>query len=233
MAVIDPQAYCRAVEAHLCRRNGGHLIRIVGPAFDLVKGWAEAGIPLAVACAGIDRTVDRALRKPGRHRPMRVEFCDADVKATQDEWARAVGPVVAAAGDAAASARRRSMTQHIENVLAQLSTLRAGGRVPDALEPALAATAAALEARRADGGGARGAARDALIAQLHDLDVALTHAAVAAVTDIDRAAIRREAEAEIGAYRVRLDAAHWDAALAAATARLVRLRLGLPVVAYD
>ena len=230
--MIDPQAYCRAVEAHLCRRNGGHLIRIVGPAFDLVKAWAEAGIPLAVACAGIDRTVDRALRKPGRHRAVRVEFCDADVKAAQDEWARAVGPVVAG-GDAAVSARRRSMTQHIENVLAQLSTLRAGGRVPDALEPALAATAAALEVRRADGGGARGAARDALIAQLHDLDVALTHAAVAAVTDSDRAAIRREAEGEIGAYRGRLDAAHWDAALAAATARLVRLRLGLPVVAYD
>ena len=45
---------------------------------------------------------------------------------------------------------------------------------------------------------------------------------MAAVSDVDRAAIRREAEAEIGAYRQRLDAAQWDAALAAATARLAR-----------
>ena len=28
--------YCRAVEAHLCRSNGGHLVRIAGPSFDRV-----------------------------------------------------------------------------------------------------------------------------------------------------------------------------------------------------
>ena len=45
----DAGAYCRAIEAHLCRKNDGHLIRISGPAFDLVRGWAEQGIPLRVA----------------------------------------------------------------------------------------------------------------------------------------------------------------------------------------
>ena len=34
-AAIDIGAFCRAVEAHLCRVNGGHLVRIVGPAFDV------------------------------------------------------------------------------------------------------------------------------------------------------------------------------------------------------
>ena len=46
MAADDVHAYCREVEAYLCRRNDGHLIRVVGPAFELVKGWAAQGIPL-------------------------------------------------------------------------------------------------------------------------------------------------------------------------------------------
>jgi hypothetical protein len=229
--VSDAHAYCRAVEAHLCRRNGGHLIRIVGPSFDLVTGWASEGIPLTVACAGIDRMVDRALRKPGRRRPVRIEFCDADVRAAHDEWVRAIGPGAAPA--AAAPSRRLSLTQHIERTVAQLTALRGSGRAPAALEPVLAATIAVLDGHRAAASGARGTARDAIIAQLHDLDVGLTQAAQAAVSDADRAAIRREAEAEIADFRQRLAAPQWEAALAAATARLVRLRLGLPVVAAD
>ena len=44
--VMDPGAYCREIETYLCRRNEGHLIRIVGPAFERVRGWAEIGVPL-------------------------------------------------------------------------------------------------------------------------------------------------------------------------------------------
>ena len=38
VAVVDD--YCRQVEAYLCRKNDGHLVRIVGPAFEQVCGWA-------------------------------------------------------------------------------------------------------------------------------------------------------------------------------------------------
>ena len=55
--VLDVHAYCRDVEAYLCRRNGGHLIRLVGPAFEMVRDWAAQGIPLTVVCDGIDRVV--------------------------------------------------------------------------------------------------------------------------------------------------------------------------------
>ena len=47
--VVDADAYCREIEAHLCRRNAGHLVRVVGPAFEMVAGWAAKGIPLKVA----------------------------------------------------------------------------------------------------------------------------------------------------------------------------------------
>ena len=79
------------IEAHLCRRNGGHLVRLVGPAFETVVGWARQGIPVKVACRGIDRFFDCDLAKHRtRRRPVRIEFCEADVLDAFDEWRRAV-----------------------------------------------------------------------------------------------------------------------------------------------
>lgn len=234
-AAIDAHAYCRAVEAHLCRQNGGHLIRIVGPAFDLVKGWAESGIPLTVACAGIDRCVDRAARRPGRRRPMRVEFCAADVLAAHDEWTRAVSTAGIGPGTDAGGGppKRASLPQHLDRVLTQLTALRGSGRVPAVLDPALAAATTTLDGHRATVAVARGAARETVIAALRALDTTLTEAAVAAVSDRERGELRRDAEHEIAAFRNRLAPAQWDAALATATARLIRLRLGLPAVAFE
>lgn len=229
----DSHAYCRAVEAHLCRRNEGTLIRIVGPAFDLVKGWAEAGIPLAVACGGIDRYVDRAARKGPRRRPIRVEFCEADVREAFDAWTRAVGVSAATASPERAAARRASLTHHIDRVVAQLTTLRGTGRAPVALDGALAATVNAVDALRAGSGSARGAAREALIAELAALDRTLIDAALTAVAPADRAEIQRAAAAEIAPFKRRLAGAQWEAAVAAAAGSLLRLRLGLPGVAFD
>ena len=121
--------YCREIEAHLCRKNDGHLIRIVGPAFELVTSWEARGIPLKVACAGVDRYFERYYRKGPRRRPVRIEFCDADVLDAFDDWRRAVGvslPATAAAGvngdeDAAAGRRRSSLASHVERAIAPLA----------------------------------------------------------------------------------------------------------------
>ena len=56
---MDPAEYCREIETYLCRKNEGHLIRIVGPAFEKVTGWAEQGVPIAVAFKGIDAYCER------------------------------------------------------------------------------------------------------------------------------------------------------------------------------
>ena len=131
--MLAPDAYCREIEAHLCRKNDGHLIRIVGPAFERVTSWAAQGVPLNVAFAGIDRYFERYYRRGPRRRPVRVEFCEADVLDAFDEWRRAVG-VSIVAGDAqggpmveepvAAARSRRSLKAHIESVLARLTVLR-------------------------------------------------------------------------------------------------------------
>ena len=89
--------FCRQLEAYLCRKNDGHLIRIVGPAFEQVCGWAERGIPLTLAMRGVDRYFERYYSKGPKRRPVRIEFCEADVLDAFDEWRRAVG-VAATAG---------------------------------------------------------------------------------------------------------------------------------------
>ena len=94
----DPETYCREVEAYLCRKNDGHLIRIVGPAFEQVCGWAARGVPLNVVNRGIDRYFERYYAKGPRRRPVRIEFCEADVLDVFDEWRRAVGVARASAG---------------------------------------------------------------------------------------------------------------------------------------
>jgi hypothetical protein len=88
---VEVGAYCRAIESHLCHKNDGHLIRISGPAFDLVRGWAYQGVPLKVVLSGIDRTVERYYRKGPRRRPVHIAFCEADVLDAFDEWRRAIG----------------------------------------------------------------------------------------------------------------------------------------------
>src|ERR1043165_4210353 len=122
---MEPSAYCREIEAYLCRKNEGHLIRIVGPGFEQVAGWAAQGVPLAVACKGIDAYCERYYAKGPRRRPVRVEFCEADVLELVDDWRRAVG-VSSLDGEAAAERKADSLPSHLERAIARLTTLRAG-----------------------------------------------------------------------------------------------------------
>src|SRR6476661_9393096 len=130
---MDASDYCREIEAHLCRKNEGHLIRIVGPAFEQVCGWSNLGIPLKVALRGIDQYCERYYAKGPRRRPVRIEFCEADVLDLFDNWRRATG--VSSAGDPGsaeeAPSRKPSLAAHIERAIARLTTVRgAGARGP-------------------------------------------------------------------------------------------------------
>jgi len=230
--MTDIHDYCRAVEAHLCRRNEGHLIRVVGPAFEMVKSWGEMGVPLAIVCEGIDRTVTRAVKKGPRRRPLRLEFCEGDVLDGFDQWRRAVG-VAAADEPVVPGPKRGTLAAHVDRVVAQLSTLRGSDRAPEALQPAIRDLVLAVDRLRADSVAARGAAREAVIAALAELDLRLVHAADAALSDDRRVAVGRDADADLAPFRARLDAAQWATARAAARARLVRIALSLPTVAFD
>src|SRR3954464_8507537 len=123
----DAAEYCRSIESYLCQKNEGHLVRIVGPGLEQVGGGASQGVPLAVAKKGIDQYFERYYAKGPRRRPVRIEFCEADVLDVFDEWRRAVGvPATEDSDDADTLRRQPSLPSHLERVIARLTSLRGG-----------------------------------------------------------------------------------------------------------
>ena len=237
--MIEVDAYCRAIEAHLCRKNDGHLIRIVGPAFERVTGWAEQGIPLKVAIAGVDRYFERYYRKGPRRRPVRVEFCEADVLDAFDEWRRAIGvSVIAADSDGGPSVEeplpaprpRRSLKTHIESVLARLTVLRGSSRLGGVADEALAEVTRTIEPLAGAAEHARGDQRDRILHALATADRQLLDAVEAALPDSMRASLASEAERELAPFRPRMPAEAYQQACRTAVARLIREKYGLPEV---
>lgn len=235
-APIDPEQYCREIEAYLCRKNDGHLIRIVGPAFEQVSGWSSRGVPLTVACRGIDRYFERYYAKGPRRRPVRIEFCDADVLDAFDEWRRAVGVSGIASGaptDAAESPGQRhgGLPAHLEKAIARLTARRAGD--DRGLDAALDAAVRELDAARPAAKTLRGEARRQFLERLRALDRTLLDAARGRYDPPLLAALIGEAEAELLPFRDRMPADAYARSLSACVDRLLREKERLPTLAFD
>jgi hypothetical protein len=232
------ESYCRDVETYLCRKNGGHLVRIVGPAFEQVTSWATRGIPMRIVFGGIDRYFERYYAKGPRRRPVRIEFCEADVLDLFDEWRRAVGVAATATGendaddeDVGAIRRRGTLAAHIERVVARLTALRGGEEGP--LAPVLTDVVRELDAARAGVKGLRGAARDMLLARLRTLDGELLRMARGSC---DATVLRRlevEADRQLAPFRGRMTEVAYSHSRQASVDRLVREHLRLPTIAFE
>jgi hypothetical protein len=232
---MDIGEYCRRVEEHLTRVNQGHLVRIAGVSFDLVRRWALEGVPLPIVFRGIEQKAER--HRAGRStRPLRLEFCEGDVRTLYDDWRRAVGVSAQANDDADTSSspvieerRKPSLTREIDR--AQSRLIAAAGRLdtPETLRDAIAAVVEELGAVRELLRHARGDARRSLAARVAGADAAIAAAARRAA-DMSLAEIEAEAAHELAAYRGRLTAASWQRSLDAAVDRLLRERYGLPVL---
>lgn len=228
---MDPAEYCREIETYLCRKNEGHLVRIVGPVFEKVVGWAAQGIPLAVAFKGIDQYCERYYAKGPRRRPVRVEFCEADVLDRFDEWRRAVGVSVAVDDDSEAARKHDSLPLHIERSIARLTALRAG-RAADAFSNRLDDTVRELDRMKASARQARGEARAAIVERLAAIDASLLELTRAQLDESARAALRAKAQAEIAPFASRMAPDAREKAIEAAFDRLLRESAGLPTLAF-
>ena len=247
---MDPSLadYCRQIEVYLCRKNDGHLVRVVGPAFEVVSGWAAKGVPLKVAFRGIDRYFERYYRQGPRRRPVRIDFCEADVLDVFDEWRRALGLAgesspasgtraddgggEAVEGAAGAARRGPSLPEHLERALLRLTSARAAGRLGDDTDRLIDQVASELDRARASAAGIRGAARRALIERLSTLDAELIAGARNGVAPEQLGALEREADDELAGYRERMSADAFARARAAAVDRLLRQYLGLPILSF-
>jgi hypothetical protein len=244
--MVEAFDYCREIETYLCKKNEGHLIRLVGPSFELVRGWADQGIPLKVALRGIERTCDRHNAKPGRRRPLRIEFCEADVLDEFDAWRRATGVTTATDRGAtedtgntagagvveAARSRKEPLAAHIERAVSKLLALRVNGN-DAAFTAAIGATVDALDELVQNARNARGDARAAIVARLAELDGVLITATRAHIDEKTTEALLREADAELAPFASRMPADGRARARDLAFTRLLRDELGLPVLAYD
>lgn len=237
----DLGSYCRAIETHLCRVNGGHLVRVVGPAFDLVKRWHGEGVPLKIVMRGIERRAERAARTPtaGR-RPLRMEFCEADVLDVLDEWRRAVGFALphrelAGANDADADGSRGrvpSLPKHLDRVATKLTSF-VSTNAPSPLRERAESMLSELDALRRRARALRGEHRRAALDRLSALDEALLDALEREAPEDVLAGARREAAADLSAYADRVPAEEHARLLDAATRRIARDRLGLPRLAVE
>ena len=231
----DPARYCRDIETYLCQKNDGHLVRIVGPAFEQVCGWAERGVPLKVAYRGIDRYFERYYAKGNRRRPVRIEFCEADILDAFDDWRRAVGVVTVgdAGREAEETSRKPPLALHIERALQRLSAVDGAGSISHELQQVVRTTTSELRRLAEDARTARGEKRAAIVGHLLDLDKALLDASMAGIDAARAAELTREAESELAPFGIRMAPEVRERALGAAVQRLVREALGIPTLAYD
>ncbi len=234
---VDVGAYCRQVESHLAQVNAGEIIRITGAGFELVRGWALEGIPLSIVCHAVSQKAER--HRAGRStRPLRIEFCTADVREGYTAWKRAVG--IRGTGGAeehegattapAEGTRRVSLGRQLQRAIDRLSHAASRLDFAPAMRDALDAVLQDVAAISARARGARGAARASIAAELTALDARMLAAVRAAVDvgELDR--LSAEAAADLGAYRGRLAAEVWQRSVNLGVDRLLRDRFGLPTL---
>jgi len=241
---VQTADYCREIETYLCQKNDGHLIRVVGPSFELVTRWAAEGVPLKIAFRGIDRYFERYYRKGPRRRPVRIDFCEADVLDVFDEWRRAVGITathLAGSGDASTPAespsvparRGVSLPAHLERVVTRLTNARATGTLGSEADRVIDRVARELDSVRSSAHGLRGEARQSVLERLNALDAELLRMVRATIDEGEQRAFQRDAEEQLAGFRSTMPAEAFERAREAAVDRLVREHLGLPILSFS
>ena len=232
---LKPEDYCREIEAYLCRKNDGHLVRIVGPSFNLVCGWALRGVPMSVACQGIDRYFERYYAGTRRRRPARIDFCEHDVLHIFDEWKKAVGvwPDVLDSEQVASQGNQVSVSlrTHLDRVAIRLNSL-----VDDSdkeFSILIKKIVQTLEDFRLKEKPLRGELKKHCLLRLEELDSKLLKAVREKMTDLDLDKLRGEAESELRGFRSRLTKESYERSVVACIDRLVRERAKLPILTFE
>jgi hypothetical protein len=235
---MNEDEYCREIEAYLCRKNDGHLIRIVGPSFERVCSWAAQGIPFKIACQGIDTYCVRYYAKGERRRPVQIDFCENDILDAFDAWRRAVGVRLPGADatdeEVHTKRRKRSLPEHLDRVCERVTARRAGMTPPppefDAVLEAITTEAAAF---RDSPGPLRGETRERITARLVELDRMMLDAARAQADPGVLQVMRAEASEQLLPFRDRMPVDTYQRAIESAVDRLLREREQLPTVSFE
>jgi hypothetical protein len=202
-------------------------------------------------------------REGQARRPLRIEFCESDVRAIFDQWRRAIGlfavpdgvpgesdgtdgapggadgapgggddgaPGLQARGTPAEPHKRPSLGRHLERALDRLSRVAGRLDLPEELRAACDRAIQQTAALRESAARARGEARDRALADLEAIDGELMAGvrahAPAGLVDV----LRTDAAADLAPFRSRLAGDAWQRSMDVTVDRLLRDRLGLPVL---
>jgi len=228
--VSDYAEYCRAVETYLCQKNRGHLIRLVGPAFELVRGWAEQGLPLKIVMRGIDERVTRheAKSKNSRRHPLHIEFCENDVLRAFDDWRRTVGPTIDVDHRGDNRARAKSLPKHLTTVMSRLTACLMNPEPWLGLHVVLTRVVRALDALREQAKTTRGSVRSDLLRSLQTLDGVMMRDIRVGADEATIRAAEAEVATELSAFRERMSQSAYEEATKLAVEQHLRVQLGLP-----
>jgi hypothetical protein len=207
---MTEESYYAAVESHFVARRGSPLF-ITPSEWQLVWKWEQAGIPLHVVKEGIDRVFERPRAS---QKVRKLGYCRQTVEAAFRRFREA------SLGGASAREEVDSFdpTARLRELAAELEAL--GSRESSEAGKEVERLAAEAEGR------ALGELED----RLAELERGLVDAAERSLGEAPRAALRREAEATLGAYRDRMPEKIYLAALESAYRRRLRSRLGLPTL---
>ena len=230
---MDLGSYCREVESYLCNKNSGHLVRIVGPGFELVCDWAERRIPLHVVFRSIDRTFERHYRKGRSRRPLRIEFCEADVVELFDEWCRAVGPGALSETPSESQVSQSLVEAHIERTISRLITWRdTDGQLPAMLE-VITRSIADLNLVRERTRITQGAARQEVVDRLRQIEIELTAVLHEVVDSGTFESIQSEMAIELESFRQRMPPEAFATAKRVGIDRLLYDHFKLPKISFE
>lgn len=199
----------------------------------MVCGWAHQQIPLKVVYTSIDRLCERLAAKGGRRRPIRIELCEAEVLDRFDEWRRAVGVGAATEPGNASRRARRSLTQHVAEVIDRLTAWSERDETPAALAEAVVRTLPDLHAILQRGGSARGEGRQELLRGLRRIQESLVTSLRESMDVALHQQLRTEAARDLEPFRARMAPATFRDSVDAATDRLLCEQMKFPQIVFE
>jgi hypothetical protein len=122
------------------------------------------------------------------------------------------------------------LPEHLNRVLVRLSSLRATGVLPDEADPHIDAVSAELDTARHRPGGLRGDERRAALDRLARLDAELLATVVRSAGSDTLRAVEAEAVRDLAPFRATMGESAFAQVLQLARDRVLRERLGLPVI---
>lgn len=235
--------YFSEVEETFVRRRGKHL-HLGSVDWALIESWKEMGVPLHVVINGIESAFDSYNAKPRKRSVKTLMYCQEEVEAQYAEWLESqlgakdedkqgAEPVAAKGSDADAHLPfpRAAILQYMarsRNALEQICEERKVTRRNEGLCETIKRVGARLCELEKDFARSARPNAEQLEDALTRLEKMLDDALTASTPEAEMAAARAETEAQLHAYRNRMEKSTYEQTLANLLLKRLRDQYGVP-----